>query len=309
MNMLRTVLLPLFLIGQLLLINTSCSAKKNNKSTGLHILATTTIVGDVVTNIAGDKTNLHVLLPPGASPHSFEPSPRDIAKASNADLIFINGAGLEQFIDKLIQNSGSSAEVVSLSENLKLRSIANTHDDQDESKGLDPHVWTDPNNVISWVDVIVKHLSEIDSANSKLYYQNGILYKQKLQELDHWITEQISKIPQKNRKLVTDHMLFGYFCERYGFEQTGAIISGFSTLSEPSAQDVAKLEDSIRKMNVKAILVGNTVNPSMAEQIAGDTGAKLFSFYTGSLSEKGGPADTYIKYMRYNVDVIVKALQ
>ena len=130
-----------------------------------------------------------------------------------------------------------------------------------------------------------------------------------LEALNTWINQQTGTIPQENRQIVTDHMLFGYFAEKYGFNVVGAIIPSYSSGAEPSARELAELEDSIRQFDVKVILVGNTVNPSLAARIADDTGIRLVQFYTGSLSEADGPAATYIEYMRFNVNAIVSALE
>ena len=134
-------------------------------------------------------------------------------------------------------------------------------------------------------------------------------YRQELIDLDQWILEQVAQIPEANRELVTDHQLFIYFANRYGFEQIGAIVPGYSTLSEPSAQELAQLEDAIRELGVRAIFVGNTVNPALAQRVANDTGTKLVFLYTGSLTEATGPAPTYLDYMRFNVQAIVEALK
>ena len=127
--------------------------------------------------------------------------------------------------------------------------------------------------------------------------------------MDAWIREQVAQIPPQNRKLVTDHLLFGYFAERYGFEQVGAIIPAYSTAAQPTAQEVAEIENAIRTLGVKAVFVGKTVNPALAQRVAEDTGIRLVGLYHGSLSEPGGEAATYLDYLRYNVTQIVNALK
>ena len=175
--------------------------------------------------------------------------------------------------------------------------------------GVDPHAWVDPNNVIQWVKTIEQQLSSTDPKNAASYQANAENYRTELQNLDAWIREQVAQIPPENRKLVTDHTLFGYFADEYGFEQVGALIPGYSTLAEPSAQELAAMEGSIASLDVHAIFVGNTVNPALAERVAADTGTQLIYVYTGSLSEPGGEADSYLAYMRYNTTAFVKALK
>ena len=129
-----------------------------------------------------------------------------------------------------------------------------------------------------------------------------------MEELDAWIEGEVAKIPEENRKLVTNHPTFGYFADRYGFEQIGALYP-ISPSAEPSAQDIAALQDAIREFGVPAVFTETTVNPNLAKQIAQDTGIRLVPLYTGSLSEPGDGAGTYIELMRYDVNAIVEALQ
>ncbi len=271
---------------------------------GLKVVATTTIVTDIVKNVGGQNINLTTLLPLGSDPHSFEPTPQDIARVADADLIFINGAGLETFMDRLLQNSGTKANVLSVSDGITLRAAPTG-----EGANGDPHTWTDPNNVQIWVDNIAAALSQRDPANQAAYLANAEKYRQELVKLDQWIRQQVAEIPQANRQLVTDHELFGYFADRYGFTQAGTVIPGYSTVAQPSAQDLASLEEAIRNLGVKAIFVGNSVNPSLEERVAADTNIHLVYLYTGSLSGPDGPAGTYLDYTRYNVDAIVQALK
>jgi len=277
------------------------------------VVATTTLVGDIVRNISGDNIDLSVLLPMGADPHNFEPAPQDVALVSDADLIFTNGAGLESFMTRLLENAGVQTTPVSLSEGLELIPSAEEETHPGETKisheDGDPHVWMDPNNVQHWVDRIEQALSAADPANAATYKANAQAYRQALIELDGWISQQVAQVPQANRQIVSDHVVFGYFAKRYGFEQVGAVIPSISTLAAPSAQEMADLEDVIKKLGVKAIFVDTTVNPALSQRIASDTALKLVPIYSGSLSAADGPAATYLDFMRLNVSAIVQALK
>lgn len=275
----------------------------------LKVVATTTLLGDVVRNIGGDKIDLAVLLPVGTDPHTFEPAPQDIATVAGADLLFTNGAGYEAFLQRLLENAGGKAKVVPVSDGLQLLNAA-TEGAQESGQGsADPHVWMDPDNVASWTDKIEQALSTADPANADAYKSSADAYRQKLKELDGWISQQVAQIPEADRKLVNDHLTFGYFARRYGFEQVGAVIPGFSSMASPSAQELAGLEDAIRKLNVKAIFVGKTVNSSLSQRVADDTHTRLVFVYTESLSPPDGPASTYLDFMRFDVDAIVLALK
>jgi ABC-type Zn uptake system ZnuABC Zn-binding protein ZnuA len=149
----------------------------------------------------------------------------------------------------------------------------------------------------------------MDPSNAAAYQGNAENYLVELQSLDTWIRDQIAEIPKSERKFLADHGLFEYYAVAYGFEQVGTLIPGYTTLAEPSAQELAGLEDAIKAHGVKVILVGNTANPSLAERVSGDTGTRLVYVYTGSLSEPDGGASTYLSYMRYNTNAIVSALK
>jgi ABC-type Zn uptake system ZnuABC Zn-binding protein ZnuA len=264
-----------------------------------------------VKNIGGDQIDMSVLLPPGADPHNFEPSPKDIVLVSEADLIFINGAGLESFMARLLENTGGNATVVSLSDGLELIDAAEEggHAGGSNDGGSDPHVWMDPNYVQHWVTRIEQALSEADPGHAAAYKANGQNYRQALSDLDGWIIRQVAQVPEVNRKIVSDHVVFGYFARRYGFEQVGAVIPSISTLASPSAQELADLEDAIQTLGVRAIFVDSTVNPALSQRIASDTHTQLVPIYSGSLSNNSGPAATYLDFMRTNVSAVVQALK
>jgi ABC-type Zn uptake system ZnuABC Zn-binding protein ZnuA len=281
----------------------------------LRVVATTSLVADVVQNVGGDRIDLRQLMPLGADPHAFEPTPQDVAAIGDAHIVFINGVGLEAFMDRLLASAGENTPVVAVSEGIPLLDYEGDHeeddheDDDHDHEGDDPHVWFDPSNVMVWVANIEAALSALDPDGAAIYRAGAEGYLVELDALDVWIRAQVASVPEARRKLVTDHSVFAYFAAAYGFEQVGVVTAGSSTLSAPSARELASLQDTIQSQGVPAIFVGTTVDPRLAEQIAGDTGIKVVSVYTGSLSEPGGPADTYLGFMRYDVSQIVGALR
>ncbi len=296
-----------------LMMLSACAGGPAARGDKLRVVATTTIVGDVVAQVGGDVIALTVLLPAGADPHTFDPSPQDMAKVADADIIFANGAGLEAFLERLLENAGGDAEVIHVSEGLTFiepeHHEAEPVGDEHHHEGVDPHTWTDPNNVLRWVDNIEAALVRRDPAHAAVYRENAEAYRAQLRDLDAWVREQVATIPPENRKLVTDHETFAYFAQRYGFEQIGAVVPGYSTAAQPSARDLADLEDRIRAYDVKAVFVGSTVNPALAQRVAEDTDTTLVFLYTGSLTAPGGEADSYLRYVRYNVGAIVEGLK
>jgi ABC-type Zn uptake system ZnuABC Zn-binding protein ZnuA len=313
---LRSIFPLVTLIVFVITLSACQSPVQDTRSSGkIKVIATTTIVGDVTAQVGGDLIELNILLPVGADPHSFTPTPQDIARLADADLIFANGLGLEAFLDDLIESVGAQNRVIHVSDGVKLiESGTEDHGEAgeehgNEHTGNDPHTWTDPQNVKVWVHNIKVELSRIDPANAQSYQRNAADYTAELTSLDTWIEEQVSSIPVDNKQIVTDHALFGYYAAAYGFQQVGTLLPGYSTLSEPSAQDLANIEDVIQQYQVNSIFVGKSANPSLAARVAEDTGTRLVSIYTGSLSEAGGEADSYLDYMRYNTTAFVSGLK
>ena len=302
----RTFLLPaIFLLAFL----AACQPAAAAPSGGLSVVATTSIVADVVQQIGGDAFTVTTLLPLGSDPHSFQPSPRDMALVADASVIFANGAGLEEFLQPLIENAGAKARVVEVSEGISLLEAAPEESEAGDEHTGDPHTWVDPNNVLVWVENIQAALTELDPDNAADYQAKAERYKSELKAMDTWIVEQVATIPPENRVLVTDHLVYGYFAERYGFEQIGAIIPGFSTISSPSAKDLAAIESAIQAHNVKAVFVSESTSPTLVQRVSEDTGVALVRLYHGSLSEPDGPTATYIDMLRFNVNAMVAALQ
>jgi manganese/iron transport system substrate-binding protein len=277
----------------------------------LKVMATTSIVADVVRTVGGDRIVLGVLMPVGTDPHAFEPTPQDAADIADAHVVFTSGAGLETFMEKLLASAGKDVRVVPVSSGVELLAFRGGQEKGGEhlDGSVDPHTWFDPNNVVVWTRNIEHALSTLDPGNAAAYAANAEAYRTRLGELDTWIREQVAAVPASNRTLVTDHTSFSYFIRRYGFEQVGAIFPGYSTLDQPSAKELAALEDAVRTLGVKAVFVGLTVNPDLAERVAEDTGTRLVYLYTGSLSEPDGPAGDYLSLMRYDVSAICEALR
>jgi len=301
----RKLLLIIFLFSLFLV---SCGASEpTNVKGSLNVVASTSIVGDVVSQVGGDLINLTVLYPPGTDPHTFEPRPKDIAAISTADIVVIHGLGLEETLQSTL-DANVKGKLVQAADGVPVLDFGGDGHTDEHSRG-DPHTWTSPNNVIIWTQNIAAALSETDPANAQTYQANADAYIAQLHDLDSWIRTQVDTIPAGQRQLVTDHSAFGYFAHEYGFERVGLVVASLSTNAAPSAKQIADLMNAIKSHNVPAIFVGNTVNPSLAEQVAKDTGTQVVFVYTGSLSAPEGDADSYIKFMRYNVNAIVEALK
>lgn len=288
----------------LCLLLPACGGATRPENGRLNVLATTSIVGDVVAQVGGDAINLTVLLPIDSDPHTFSPNPQDAVALSEAEIIFANGAGLEEFLPPLLESTGMEDRLIEVSIGINLLEM----EGDAHSRG-DPHTWMDPNNVILWTENIAAALIAVDPEHSTLYQENTNAYIASLQTLDEWIQSEVTQVPVEKRVLVADHAALGYFAARYGFEQGGSITGSFSSEAAPSAQELAMLEDKIRQERITAIFVTEASNQALAEQVAMDTGINAVWLQIASLTGGDGVAPSYLELMRYNVQVIIEALK
>ena len=265
------------------------------------VLTSTTILADITRNIAGDRVRVESLLPIGSDPHSYQATPQDIAKISESKLIVVNGAKYEQFLTPLLANADAKAMFIEASSGIQPRT--------DPQRGVDPHMWLDPNLVIRYVDNIREALTRFDPDGESVYKSNADAYIENLKTLDSWITEQVKQIPAEKRLLVTNHEALGYFAERYGFKVVGTVIESFSSDASPTAQQLAALIDQIKSSSGPAIFLDASDNTALAQQIAGETGVKVITdLHLESLTD-GAPASTYLDMMKYDVTQSVNALK
>ncbi len=297
----RSIIVLTFII----LLASACSplASQPNPKTGPIVLASTTFLADMARNVAGDRVQVDSLLPMGADPHGYQPTPSDVAKISKSTVLIVNGLGYEQFLNTLLENAGGKRDVIEATAGLNPRKNTGLE------HGVDPHMWLDPNNVITYVENIREALIHADPNGAAIYKGNADAYITQLKTLDTWIVEQVNQIPAERRLLVTNHEALGYFADRYGFTVIGAVVPSFSTDAAPSAQQMARLIDLIKSSGAPAIFLGKVESDTLAAQIANETSAKVVSdLYLESLTE-GAPAPTYIDMMKHNVTRIVEALK
>lgn len=273
----------------------------------VNVVATYSILGDIVKNIAGDKVQLTVLVGPDGDAHTFEPTPKESIALSQAQVVLENGMHFEHFLDDLYQASGSQARRVVVTEGIKSRVFEGHGEEQEE----DPHAWQDIANVIVMVKHIQEALQEVDPVNKSVYEANAADYLNQLNQLNAWVKDQVALLEPRNRKLVTSHDALGYFADAYGFEIIGTVIPSATTEAEdPSAKQVAELLDVIKTAGVKAIFTENIQNAKLATAVANDAKVKVApGLYTDALGSSGSDGETYIKMIQYNVRTIVEALK
>ncbi len=234
-------------------------------------------------------------------PHEFEPSPDDAKTLKEADITFISGEGLETWFEKLVSASGYSGKPLVVSTGIKTRTM------EDDGKTVtDPHVWNSPVNVKIWVANIEKALASADPADAADFKANAAKYSKELDDLNMYAKSVIETVPKDRRKVLTSHDALGYFGREYGVKFLSPL--GVSTETEASAADVAKLIDQIKAEKVKLYFFENSNDSRLVEQISKATGAQPGGeLYVEALSKEDGPAPTYAKMFRYNVDQLSKA--
>lgn len=278
----------------------------------LRVTATTSIVGDVVHQIGGDRIDLTVLMQPGQDPHSYEPAAADLTQMRNAHVVFMSGLGFETTLLDTLHNLGPEVPLVDVSVGVEVITAGPTTPEEALSSYLpvDPHVWQDPHQVMIWAENISLILSQRDPNNAEYYRANAVAYVAQLENLDATIKNQVERIPPENRKLVTNHDTFAYFARAYDFEVVGTVLVGASEVAEPAAGEIAALVETIRETGVPAIFVETTINDRLAQVVAEEVGreVKILRLYTDALGEPGSDAETYIGMMRTNVETLVEGL-
>ncbi|WP_152045987.1 metal ABC transporter substrate-binding protein [Aureimonas psammosilenae] len=281
----------------------------------LKVVASFSVLGDVVREVGGSHVDVSTLIGPNGDPHEYEPAPDDAKRLRDAQVVFVSGLGLEGFMDRLVKASGFKGEPVVASANIKPLDLEEEagHDhnheghDHGHEHDVDPHVWNDPKNVESWVGVIEQALAKADPSQAESFKTNAARYTAELQKLDAFAKAEIGKTPKENRRILTSHDAFGYFGAAYGVTFLSPV--GLSTESEASARDVAKLIDQIKAEKIRTYFFENSNDPRLVRQIAQATGAEPGGeLYVESLSGPDGPASTYAKMFRHNVELVAGAL-
>jgi ABC-type Zn uptake system ZnuABC Zn-binding protein ZnuA len=289
----------------------------------LKVVATTSLIGDVVANVGGDAVELVVLMEAGQDPHSYEPAARDLTAAAEADVLFVNGWGLEQGLANDLATIGEDALVVAVSAGIEPLALGAGEQGSGgveepgasgnpQSVAADPHVWFSVPNVMQWVRNVERVLGALDPAHAGDYAANAEDYLAELEELDAFVREQAAVIPPGRRVMVTNHDTFGYFAHEYGFEILGTVLPASSTLAEPSASDLARLVETMTAAGVCTLFTENTVSDQLVQTVSNELAecetVQVLRLYTDSLGPAGSGADSYTGMMRANLETLVRGL-
>lgn len=283
-----------------LLVFTACGAGKVDGESGLKVVVTTTILGDVVRNVVGADATVEVLVPSGADPHDYRASSRQVAGINEANLVVSIGLGLEGTLTDVLR----AAEM----DGTNLLEIGPLLDPISLGNGLDPHVWLDPKRMAEAARLIAEEMTRIDASIDWSSRAEG--YAIELDITNTEIESILEAVPRDSKKLVTNHDALGYFAAVYGFEIVGTVIPGGSTLGAPSSEELGQLVRAIEEESVTAIFAETTKPSALAEAVAAEVGHEIevVELYTGSLGEPGSGADTLIGMLLANAELIAAAL-
>jgi ABC-type Zn uptake system ZnuABC Zn-binding protein ZnuA/ABC-type Mn2+/Zn2+ transport system permease subunit len=275
-------------LGALALLAAGC-ATAGGSSGKLDVVATTTQIGDFVREVGGEAVEVDQTLQPNTDPHEYEPRPSDVSGAADAQLVFANGDDLDAWIEQIVSDSGSDAEIIDLGTKVPVR-LPGESSGAEASK-YDPHWWHDPRNAEAAVRAIERSLVAADPSHKREYQRNAAAYLVRLRALDRGIARCMSSVPAVQRKLVTDHDAFGYFAQRYGIEVVGAVIPSQTTQAE----------------KVKAIFPESSLSTKVADAIGRQTGASAdYTLYGDTLGPEGSGAETYVGMEEANADAMVE---
>ena len=290
----------------------ACSSQKSStdsSSSKLNVVATNSIIADITKNIAGDKINLHSIVPVGQDPHEYEPLPEDVKKTSKADLIFYNGINLETggnaWFTKLVENAQKkeNKDYYAVSEGVDVIYL----EGQNEKGKEDPHAWLNLENGIIYAQNIAKRLIEKDPDNKATYEKNLKAYVEKLTALDKEAKEKFNNIPEEKKMIVTSEGCFKYFSKAYNVPS--AYIWEINTEEEGTPDQIKSLVEKLRKTKVPSLFVESSVDDRPMKTVSKDTNIPIYAkIFTDSIAEKGEDGDSYYSMMKYNLDKISEGL-
>lgn len=269
----------------------------------LNVVSSFSVLGDMVQQVGGEHVHVDTLVGPDGDPHTFEPSPQDSVLLSKADVVVVNGLGLEGWLDRLIKASGFKGELVVASKGVKTHTL-----DEDGKTVTDPHAWNSAANGALYAKNILAGLIKADPQDEAALNASGQKYIAELTQIDSWAKARFTAIPQAKRKVLTSHDAFGYFGRAYGV--TFLAPQGLSSESEASAAQVGALIQQIKADGVHTWFMENQLDPRLVKQIAAATGAQPGGeLYPEALSKPGGVADSYVKMLRHNVESLANSMK
>ena len=285
-----------------------CASTSVQAQSKMETIASMSIIADFVRQIGGERVNVTTLVAAGGDAHTFQPAPQDARRVAQAKLVFINGLGLEGWLPRLVQSSGSKARIITVSQGVQAIRDTSDADGHSHAHDLDPHAWQNVANAKIYIRNIAQALSAADAEGAPTYAARADAYLAELDRLDADIRAGLATIPPERRRIITSHDAFGYFAKAYGMNFIAP--QGVSTEAEASSRDVARIIRQIRAEKIPAVFLENISDPRLMVQIARETGAKMGApLFSDSLSPESGPAPTYLAMMRNNLKAFLDALR
>ncbi|MFD5476460.1 zinc ABC transporter substrate-binding protein AztC [Streptomyces hawaiiensis] len=279
-----------------------------------RVVVTTNILGDITQEIVGDQAEVTVLMKPNADPHSFGLSAMQAAQLERADLVVFNGLGLEENVLRHVRAAREAGTATFEAGKAVNPLTFQTHDEggpKEEAGQPDPHFWTDPDRVRKAAGLIAEQVVEhVDGVDDKAIHANADRYDDQLADLTAWMDESFDRIPEQRRALVTNHHVFGYLADRFGFRVIGAVIPSGTTLASPSSSDLRSLTRAMREAGVQTVFADSSQPKRLAEVLRTELGGRVrvVELYSESLTATGEGADTYLRMMRANTTAMTDGL-
>lgn len=268
-----------------------------------HVLTTFTVLADMARNVAGDRADVESITKPGAEIHGYEPTPGDMVRAQDADIVLDNGMNLELWAEKLYQNVPDVPHVT-LSEGIDPMPIA-----EGPYQGKpNPHAWMSPHNALTYVDNILKALVQVDPDNESYYQLHVEEYKDQIRQVDQDLRAELDKLAKNNRYLVSCEGAFSYLIRDYDLQEL--YLWPINADAQGTPQQIQHAVDTVRAEKVPAVFCESTVSDKAMQQVANEAGARFGGvFYVDSLSGSDGPTPTYLELLRYNATTLVSGLK
>jgi manganese/iron transport system substrate-binding protein len=299
----QTFRLIFSLLGLAALLSACGPAAKPSNGGKKKVLTSFTILADMARNVAGDAATVESITKPGAEIHGYEPTPQDVVRAQQADLILWNGLNLERWFEKFFENLKGVPSVV-ITEGIEPMGIT----EGPYTGKPNPHAWMAPANAVIYVENIRKALVKIDPANETAYNANAKAYSEKLKAMDAPVREKLTRLPEAQRWLVSSEGAFSYLCKNYGLQQL--YLWPINADAQGTPQQVQKVIDGVRTNKIPVVFSESTISDKPAQQVAAETGARYGGvLYVDSLTEESGPVPTYLKLLEYNAETIAKGFQ
>ncbi|MGX6979821.1 metal ABC transporter substrate-binding protein [Vagococcus elongatus] len=290
----------------------SCGTKKNESENAspaddhLQVVASYSVIADMVEQVGGDKVSVTSIVPRGTDPHSYEPTPEDTLAIEKADVIFYNGLNLETgkgWFDKLIENGRKEQVTFQVTEEITPEYLSEKGQETQE----DPHAWLSLENGIRYVETITDYLIKVDGKNKDIYLENEEAYIKKLEELNQTAHEKLSSLPGNKKVLVTSEGAFKYFAREYGL--TAEYIWEINTDTQGTPDQITRVAKIIKENDIPALFVETSVSPKTMEAVSRETGVEIFeTIFTDSLAKEGTEGDNYYDMMKWNIDKISEGL-